>query len=164
MLKTHKISLHFCLFFLLALALDQFLKFYALANFAQEVYFLPWVKFTLAYNYQIAWSLPLPSFLIIPVSLTLLFAIIVFYFFKISKTFLATILFAILTAGAAGNLLDRFLHGAVIDFISIGSFPIFNLADSYITISVFLIFFFYDKIMGKIKTKKDVQSTRSERI
>lgn len=156
MLKSHKISLYFFLFFLLALGLDQLLKFYALANFAQEVSFLPWINFKLAFNYQIAWSLPLPSFLIIPLTFLLLIAIITFFVLKIPKTSLSTILFAILTAGAAGNLLDRFLHGAVIDFISIGSFPIFNLADSYITISVFLIFFFYDKIMGKIKTKKDV--------
>jgi lipoprotein signal peptidase len=38
--------------------------------------------------------------------------------------------------GILGNSIDRVLHGAVVDFISIGSFPVFNLADSFITISV----------------------------
>ena len=38
--------------------------------------------------------------------------------------------------GAIGNLTDRLLHGTVIDFISVGSFPVFNLADSSISIGV----------------------------
>ena len=32
--------------------------------------------------------------------------------------------------GAAGNLLDRWRHGAVIDFIALGRWPTFNLADA----------------------------------
>jgi signal peptidase II len=36
--------------------------------------------------------------------------------------------------GAIGNLIDRLLHGRVTDFISIGSFPVFNVADSSITV------------------------------
>lgn len=38
--------------------------------------------------------------------------------------------------GAIGNLTDRVLHGTVIDFISVGTFPVFNLADSSISIGV----------------------------
>jgi len=44
---------------------------------------------------------------------------------------------ALLAGGAAGNLLDRLLHGAVTDFLElhVGSFywPAFNVADSAIT-------------------------------
>ena len=39
-------------------------------------------------------------------------------------------------AGAAGNLIDRLRVGKVTDFISIGTFPVFNVADSSITIGV----------------------------
>ena len=38
--------------------------------------------------------------------------------------------------GAAGNLVDRLLMQKVTDFISIGNFPVFNIADSSITIGV----------------------------
>ena len=39
-------------------------------------------------------------------------------------------------AGAAGNLLDRLYRGYVTDFISVGKFPVFNVADSCITMGV----------------------------
>jgi signal peptidase II len=32
--------------------------------------------------------------------------------------------------GAAGNLVDRLLRGAVVDFIALGAWPTFNLADA----------------------------------
>ena len=38
--------------------------------------------------------------------------------------------------GAIGNLIDRLTIGHVTDFISIGSFPVFNIADSCITMGV----------------------------
>ena len=38
--------------------------------------------------------------------------------------------------GAAGNLIDRFRMSRVTDFISIGAFPVFNVADSAITVGV----------------------------
>ena len=47
--------------------------------------------------------------------------------------------------GAVGNLLDRvfrspgFLRGAVIDFVHIGAWPTFNVADSAITIGAILV-------------------------
>ena len=41
--------------------------------------------------------------------------------------------------GAAGNLLDRVLLGHVIDFIDVGTWPIFNLADSSIVVGLGLL-------------------------
>jgi signal peptidase II len=38
--------------------------------------------------------------------------------------------------GATGNLIDRLQMGRVTDFISIGTFPVFNIADSAISIGV----------------------------
>jgi signal peptidase II len=52
---------------------------------------------------------------------------------------------ALIAGGAAGNLLDRLLHGGVTDFLELhaGSFrwPAFNIADSAITIGAVLIIF-----------------------
>ncbi len=40
-------------------------------------------------------------------------------------------------AGALGNLIDRLmLNGKVTDFISVGTFPVFNIADASITVGV----------------------------
>jgi len=38
--------------------------------------------------------------------------------------------------GATGNLIDRLLIGKVTDFVSVGTFPVFNVADASISIGV----------------------------
>lgn len=50
------------------------------------------------------------------------------------------ILLVLIAAGAAGNLIDRLLLGYVRDFIyfSLINFPIFNVADIYVTCATFL--------------------------
>jgi signal peptidase II len=42
-------------------------------------------------------------------------------------------------AGASGNLIDRLMMGKVTDFISVGTFPVFNVADASITIGVLVL-------------------------
>ncbi|MEX2254736.1 MAG: signal peptidase II [Acidimicrobiia bacterium] len=52
---------------------------------------------------------------------------------------------ALILGGAIGNLIDRavqppsFLEGAVVDFVSVSSFPTFNVADSAITVGAVLL-------------------------
>jgi len=52
---------------------------------------------------------------------------------------------SLVLGGAIGNLADRifrdpgFFRGAVVDFVTVGTFPTFNLADSAITIGAVLI-------------------------
>jgi len=46
---------------------------------------------------------------------------------------------SIVLAGALGNLIDRLTYGYVLDFFEIRGFPIFNLADTCITIGAILI-------------------------
>ncbi len=50
----------------------------------------------------------------------------------------------IVLGGALGNLIDRALYGAVTDFIDIGAgayrWPVFNVADSAVTIGIILLF------------------------
>jgi signal peptidase II len=41
---------------------------------------------------------------------------------------------ALQLGGAMGNLTDRLIHGTVTDFISVGSFPVFNVADASISV------------------------------
>ena len=53
------------------------------------------------------------------------------------------ILLVFISAGAAGNLVDRLIYGSVRDFLyfCLINFPIFNVADIYVTCSVFVFFF-----------------------
>lgn len=47
-------------------------------------------------------------------------------------------------AGGISNLIDRIFQGCVVDFIRIFSFPVFNLADIYLTLGViFLVSFLW---------------------
>jgi len=43
--------------------------------------------------------------------------------------------------GALGNLVDRFYRGAVVDFLDFKIWPVFNIADSFITIGVTILVF-----------------------
>src|SRR3989338_1300869 len=45
----------------------------------------------------------------------------------------------LLFGGTIGNLIDRIAYGAVIDFIDFRIWPVFNVADSAVTISVILL-------------------------
>jgi signal peptidase II len=47
--------------------------------------------------------------------------------------------YALILAGAAGNVLDRILRGYVVDFIHLHHWPVFNVADVAIVIGVLLL-------------------------
>jgi signal peptidase II len=47
--------------------------------------------------------------------------------------------YALILGGAVGNLIDRGLYGYVVDFIDFHWWPVFNLADSAITVGITLL-------------------------
>lgn len=55
--------------------------------------------------------------------------------------------------GAIGNLIDRVRLGQVTDFISIGTFPVFNLADTSITLSVVLLLV-WNEVKKRLERKR----------
>ncbi|MGD7003245.1 signal peptidase II [Corynebacterium halotolerans] len=71
---------------------------------------------------------------------------------------------AMIAGGAAGNLIDRlfrepqFFLGHVVDFISVGDFAVFNVADSAITVGVvvFVISMFTEEIREHRREKEEV--------
>lgn len=57
---------------------------------------------------------------------------------------------ALILGGAIGNWIDRVRFGAVIDFFDFRVWPVFNIADSAISIGVFLyLLFLFDRKKAK---------------
>jgi len=72
---------------------------------------------------------------------TSIFAIVLIYLSlkenKRNKIF--TLALSLILAGALGNLIDRLFFGYVIDFLDFRVWPVFNIADSAITIGAILL-------------------------
>ncbi len=66
--------------------------------------------------------------------LTLILLSLILYFYKKEAPLQYPLLFII--TGATGNLLDRIFRGYVPDFLDFKIWPIFNLADSFITLGI----------------------------
>lgn len=65
---------------------------------------------------------------------------VVVWFYRSQKTpsWLLSIGVGLIMGGAFGNLLDRLRLGFVVDFVQVGTFPIFNVADSAVSTAVVL--------------------------
>jgi signal peptidase II len=66
--------------------------------------------------------------------------IIVFYFPRVpASDWSLRLAMSLQLSGALGNLIDRLTIGHVTDFVSVGNFPVWNIADASITIGVIVL-------------------------
>ena len=69
-------------------------------------------------------------------------AAVLYYFYRQGNNAIALrISLGLIVGGALGNLFDRVVFGKVVDFISVGWWPSFNIADSAISVGLFLVIF-----------------------
>lgn len=94
-------------------------------------------------------------FSILPIIVSL---VIIYYFFQVPRNeWPLRVAMGLQLGGAIGNLIDRLRFGYVTDFISIGNFPVFNIADSSVTVGVGILL-----LAVWIEERKAKQSVQSE--
>ncbi|MGI0526318.1 signal peptidase II [Rhizobium giardinii] len=108
--------------------------------FQQAVPVIPMLALYRTYNYGVAFSMlsGMEGWFIVTMRL-LVVAFVLWLWRRTSKDrFFAHLGYAMIIAGALGNLVDRLIFGYVIDYVlfhtATWSFAVFNLADSFITI------------------------------
>jgi signal peptidase II len=96
----------------------------------------PYARFVNWFNTGAAFGLFKNGSLFFAVLAVIVMALILYYFPKVGKhEIVYRIAMAMQFAGAAGNFIDRVrLNGKVTDFISVGNFAVFNVADASITV------------------------------
>lgn len=80
-------------------------------------------------------------FIVIPIIAIILLVFNIYYYRQnneaLNRSYI--IAFSFILGGAIGNLIDRIVYGYVIDFIDFRIWPVFNIADSAITIGAVII-------------------------
>lgn len=132
----------------LLVAIDQLTKYIVKTSFRLQES-KPIIKdiFELCYiqNDGVAWGM-FGGKRIIFIIITLIVLAGCFYIYTnidgMDKYKLLRIAMLVLVSGAAGNLIDRIRYGYVVDFFyfKLINFPVFNVADIYVVVSMFAIF------------------------
>lgn len=141
----------------ICIIIDQIIKFIINNNinlYDQNTIIDNFFNLTNVRNYGAAWSI-LTGSRIMLIIVTILIMIGLYYFFirkeKLKKY--EKVIYGFLYGGIIGNLIDRIFRGYVIDYLEFYifgyNFPVFNLADILIVISMFFI------IISVIKGDKD---------
>lgn len=135
--------------------LDQITKYLAVVHLKEKEAYVLWDQvFQLEYleNRGAAFGMLQNQQIFFFFSVILISAVVVWFYFRVpmEKKFLPLRLCAVfIIAGAYGNFIDRLRLGYVIDFFyfKLIDFPVFNVADIYVTISTIvfclLLFFYY---------------------
>lgn len=160
-------KLSLIIFFIL---LDQISKLLAMKSFEIPYEIFDFFSLKFVQNEGIAFSLPVAQYIVIPLSFLFLgwlgwqiynyqLSINNKQLAKSSKNLVANhyslstiYAYVLIFSGALGNLLDRLIYGKVTDFLSFWNFPVFNLADTWITIGIIL--FIWGEFKGHENTKE----------
>ena len=99
---------------------------------------------TLVHNTGIAFGLFKDQgsvFIVIPLIAVGLLIFNIYYYRQTDENLTRSyiVAFSLILGGAIGNLIDRIVYGYVIDFIDVRVWPVFNVADSAITIGAVII-------------------------
>ena len=148
----------FFLIALLIIALDQVSKYFIKANMTpgQSIPGEGFFRITYSTNEGMVFGLfANQTFLITLTAIVGIAAIIIYSRYPIFNQVLVRVALGLMLGGAVGNLIDRIRLGEVIDFIDVGAWPVFNLADSAVVVGVVLIiyYFLFGKGKGAVKRK-----------
>ncbi len=126
---------------------DQIVKF-LVNTYLNYIDVIPkFLYLSLEKNYGVAFSMLWNNRLLILIISLLLILFLIYllnkdYLSKGKNNKLLNVTYGLLFGGILGNLIDRIVRGYVIDYIGVYiinyKFPVFNLADSFITIGVIL--------------------------
>ena len=125
MKKRRLVALLFCI---LLIWIDQWTKylFYNQGTWSQLSFLEPLL------NDWISWWMSMPMVVILSISIVCIWIFV--YLFH--KKYLTVLDFVLLFAGTLWNLIDRIWLWWVRDFLSFWSFPVFNIADCFLTCGV----------------------------
>jgi signal peptidase II len=123
------------------IALDQYTKWLIRSNLAigqtwmPLAWLEPYARFVYWHNTGVAFGMFQNGGMILSILSAVVALGIIIYFPRIPENdWTLRIAMGLMLTGAVGNLIDRLTIGYVTDFISLGTFPVFNVADSCITI------------------------------
>lgn len=122
------------------LVLDQLAKGVVTAHldYGESIPALPFLAWTFACNTGVAFSLFEGFSAAFAVVAAVVAAYLAFEIWRWKSGWVEGAAYACVLGGALGNLTDRVLHGCVVDFVHVRydwfNFPVFNVADSAITI------------------------------
>ena len=129
---------------IVVISLDQYTKNIIRTNFelwtdvwAPWDWMLPYARIVHVPNTGVAFGMFQGSGNIFSIVNIIVVLIIIFYYPRVPQSdWSLRLAMSMQMSGAIGNLIDRLTIGHVTDFISVGTFPVFNIADASITCGV----------------------------
>ncbi|NJC98185.1 MAG: signal peptidase II [Anaerolineales bacterium] len=101
----------------------------------------PYARIVHWYNTGAAFGMFKQGSMVFTVLAFVVIGLILYYYPQVEKAdWSLRIAMSMQLGGATGNLIDRLTIGHVTDFISIGKFPVFNVADASITVGAVVLF------------------------